>query len=137
MSNDRRYARFYYGDFIRDYPDVYGNDAALAAFLRLLSAAEMAWPATPEIPRSCRPKGLSILVGCGLVKVTGHTFVLKGFAKEREMRSHSGRNAAAVRWHSGGNADPMPKRGEEKKEEKGEQGVRPLEGRHLSAVVDP
>lgn len=140
MSKDvRRFARFYYAEFVRDYPDVYADDAAFAAFMRLLTAAEMAWPTTPEVPRSVRPKGLKTLVDKGLVRVVGHTFTLKGFVKERTQRAESASNAAAHRWHSGGNADAyadaMPKRREDKRE--GERGVRALERPALSAVVHP
>jgi hypothetical protein len=137
----RRYARFYYAEFMRDYPDVYGDDAAFAAFLRLLTAAEMAWPTTPEIPRSIRAKGLRILTERGLVKVTGHNFVLKGFVRERTQRSDSARNAAASRWHSDSNADAdanaMPKKKREEEEEKAQHGVRPLDEPRALGLVKP
>lgn len=138
----RRYARFYYAEFMRDYPDVYADDAAFAAFMRLLSAAEMAWPTTPEMPRSLRPKGLRTLVDRGLVKVTGHTFVLKGFIKERTVRAESGRKGAAVRWDSDGNAtadaNAMQRgRGREEEEESAKRGLRPLDGGRSSGAVQP
>lgn len=141
-ADRRRYARFYYADFMRDYPDIYGDDAAFAAFMRLLTVAEMAWPATPELPRSIRPKGLRTLVDRGLVKVTGHTFLLKGFVKERTLRADSARRAAALRWQSVGNADAyadaMPKKKrEEEEEEKGERGLRPLDGGRSHGRVHP
>ena len=137
----RRFLRFYYPEFMRDYPDVYADDAAFSAFIRLLAAAEMAWPATPELPRSIRPKALRVLTARSLVKVSGHTFALKGFVKEREMRADSARNAAAQRWHSNSNADAyadaMPKRGEDEEKREAERGRRPLDGGPSLAVVKP
>lgn len=110
--DDRRYARFYYPEFIRDYPTVYADDAAFAAWMRLLVVAEQMWPMDGELPRSLRPRPLRTLVEAGLVTVTGSTFAIKGHAAERSRRSDSGRNAAAVRWDSGRNAnasaDAMP-----------------------------
>lgn len=101
----RTYARFYYQEFQRDYPTIYANDAAFATFMRLLSLAEAVWPATPGLPRSATPKGLDPLVSVGLVCIVGTTFTLKGFVAERTRRGSAARHAAAVRWHSSGNAD--------------------------------
>lgn len=94
----RRYARFYYGEFIRDYPQVYGDDAAFASFMRLLSTAEAMYPASPELPRSVRPKGLRALVEAGLVTVTGVHYTMKGFKAERTQRSQSASQNATLRW---------------------------------------
>ena len=109
---DRRYARFYYPEFVRDYQDVYTDDAAFATWLRLLVTAEQMWPMTPELPRSVRPRGLRVLVERGLVTTDGVTFHVKGLDAERTRRSASARNAAAVRWQSDrnadGNAESMP-----------------------------
>lgn len=102
---DRRYARFYYAEFLRDYPAVYGDDAAFAAWMRLLVVAEQMWPLPMELPRSVRPRALRVLVGTGLVATDGTHFALKGLDAERTRRRDSGRKGAAVRWESDGNAN--------------------------------
>jgi hypothetical protein len=106
--DDRRYARFYYPEFIRDYPEVYADDAAFAAWMRLLVIAEQMWPMPAELPRSVRPRPLRTLVDAGLVSLTGVTFALKGHAAERQRRSDTGRNAAALRWDSERSANAVP-----------------------------
>lgn len=122
MSDDRKYVRVYYNDLIRDYPDVWASDAALATWLRMLATADPMWPTPPELPRSVRAKPLGDLVDASLVSVDGaHRFQMKGMDAERTRRSDAGRNAAAQRWQSKGNADrnaeSMPKRAEQSKDE--------------------
>lgn len=103
--DDRRYARFYYPEFIRDYPTVYSNDAAFATWMRLLVVAEQMWPMPSELPRSVRSRPLAVLVEAGLVTVDGTAFRLKGHDAERSRRRDSARKGAAVRWDSDGNAN--------------------------------
>lgn len=102
MSAVRKFARFYYPEFQRDYPDVYADDNAFSAWLRLLVISEQAWPATPELPRSIRPKALRVLTAPRergpLVTVTGHGFAIKGFAAERSRR-HDAAVAGALAKH--------------------------------------
>lgn len=113
MTKDGRvYARFYYLEFIRDYPAIYQDDAALSTWLRLLVHADQVWPMVPELPRSVRPGPLRKLVDAKLVTVTGVTYAVKGQAAERARRSNAGKAGAAVRWDSERNAnasaDAMP-----------------------------
>lgn len=103
--DDRRYARFYFPEFIRDYPAVYRDDAALATWLRLLVVAEQMWPMVAEIPRSVRPRPLSVLTDAGLVATDGTSFAIKGHDAERTRRRDSGRIGASVRWENDGNAN--------------------------------
>lgn len=99
MSRDeRKYVRFYYPEFVRDYRDVYEDDAAYAAWMRLLVLAEQVWPLTPELPRSVRSRPLRLLVERGLVVIKGHEFTIKGLDAERGRRHESARNAADARW---------------------------------------
>jgi hypothetical protein len=110
---ERPYARVYFDDLQRDYPDIYADDAALAAWLRLLVIAEKMWPSVPEVPRSIRPRALYSLVDAGLVeRMPPHCYRIKGLDAERTRRQESARNAAGVRWQSdrnaAGNAEPMP-----------------------------
>jgi hypothetical protein len=101
--NDERYVRIYYT--IRTDPKfeaVYGDDAALAAWVRLLLDADAVWPAPASIPKSCRAGAFRRLVESGIVDaLPGHLFRVHGLDAEREKRGQSGRNAAAMRWHSG------------------------------------
>lgn len=119
--SERRFARFYYPEFKRDYPDIYADDRAFATWMRLLAGAEDAWPATPELPRSVKSAALRMLTDRGLVTVTGDHYELRGFVTERSRREENARNAAAKRWHSDGNANAsapaMPKRERRENEE--------------------
>ena len=141
---DRTYARFYYAEFIRDYPHIYADDAAFAAWVRLLATAEAMWPAHPELPRSVKTRTLAKLSACGLIDTDGMTYSVKGMDAERTRRRDAARNAAAHRWHSegsthgnaNGNAESMPSRAETRSiTTKGKQGVRPLASG--PALVDP
>jgi hypothetical protein len=133
---DRRYARFYYPEFVHDYPDVYADDAAFATWMRLLVTAEQMCPMDPEIPRSTRSKPLSKLVDRGLVATDGRTYAIKGHAAERDRRSQTGRNAAAVRWESERNANALPSTST-RTSTKGVRGVRPLDGGHVNGTGHP
>lgn len=110
---DRKFSRFYYDDFIREFPEVYADDAAFAAWMRLLVRAEKDWPTTPELPRSVRPRALTRLVDAGLVlPCDAHCYRIRGFDAERSRRQGIARNASAQRWQSERNAnasdDAMP-----------------------------
>lgn len=100
--NDERYVRVYYS--IRTDPKfeaVYGDDASLAAWVRLLLDADAVWPAPASIPKSCKPGAFRRLVDAGIVDaLPGHLFRVHGLDAERDKRGQSGRNAAAMRWHS-------------------------------------
>lgn len=114
---DRHYVRVYHDDLQRDYPAIYADDAALAAWLRLLVVADKMWPSIPELPRSIRPRALYTLVESGLVEqLPGHCFRIRGHDAERAKRQQSAKDAAASRWQSKGNAagtaERMPSRAE-------------------------
>jgi hypothetical protein len=122
MSDDRKYVRVYHDDLIRDYPEIYDDDPALAAWLRLLVIADTMWPTAPELPRSVKARPLARLTSIGLVLVLPrHRFRIRGLDAERIRRADAGRNAAVKRWHgkgnAGGNAEPMPRRDETRRDE--------------------
>lgn len=100
MAESRPYARIYYQDLKRDYPEVWFDPTALSTFVRLLTEAEIAYPAEPELPRSIRRADLSILTACGLIQVVnGHgVYRVKGHAKERAERLERAGRGAAKRW---------------------------------------
>lgn len=116
---ERPYIRIYHDDLMRDYPHVWKDDAALAAYARLLVVADKMWPTLPELPRSVKPRALAVLNqpnadGKRLVEMMpSHCYRIRGHDAERQKRQDSARNAAAERWHSGsnagGNAEAMPK----------------------------
>lgn len=140
MARDERtYARFYYPEFIRDYPHIYTDDAAFAAWVRMFVTAEAMWPAGPELPRSVKTRILAKLTSSGLITTDGRTFRVRGMDAERTRRQESARKAAAMRWHSTGNAsahaDAMPRRDETRRE--GKRDANPVEKRGPIRLVDP
>lgn len=108
--SERPYARVYYVDLERDYPEVWKDDAMLATFVRLLCLCEAAYPMRLEIPRSADDAAVERLLATGLVfSAGGFTFGIKGMDAERNARSNAARNAAASRWSD---ARAMPNRTE-------------------------
>jgi hypothetical protein len=107
------YARVYFR-FIDDHPAVYEDDRLLAAWLRLLMAAEGAYPASASIPRWCKTATIERLAKEGVVDLLpGDRYRIHGLAKERERRTKQARDAANARWgrgdadaSDGRNADP-------------------------------
>lgn len=118
VSDDNTYARLYHR-FRVEFPDVYGNDAQLAAWVRLLMLADASWPSRPFMPRSVKSRPLAALVGVGLVILDGDSYTVLGLDAERTRRRNAGRAGAAARWHSDGNANAsaiaMPSRAEQSK----------------------
>lgn len=113
------YVRVYYR--VVDDPRferIFTDARALGTWLQLLLVADAMFPATAPMPSYIHRPSLKLLVEAGIVEIRAHQrFVIHGLASEREMRSHSARNAAALRWHSVRNADPMPLRNETKRNE--------------------
>lgn len=138
--SDRTYARFYFPEFIRDYPHIYADDAAFAAWMRLFVTAEAMWPAYPELPRSVRQRVLAKLTSCGLITTDGRTYQVKGMDAERTKRRDSARNAAAMRWQSArtaeGHASAMPRRDETRRDEEAKRDGTPV-GPRAPGLVKP
>jgi hypothetical protein len=106
------YVRVYYS--IIDDPKfeaVYGCDAALATWLRLLLIADALYPSSAPIPQGTSKRGLALLVEATIVELLpGGQYRVCGLAKERERRSSVGRAGAETRWmlaHSERNANAM------------------------------
>jgi len=113
------YVRVYYR-VISDprFENIYTNARALGTWLQLLLIADGMFPAPAPIPAYVHGPSLRLLVDAGLVDLRTHSqYVVHGLASERQMRSDSARNAAAVRWHSARNADQMPLRNDTKRYE--------------------
>lgn len=121
MAERAPYSRVYWG--IVDDPKfaiVYDDDHALATWLRLLLIADQAHPASGHLPSGCRKATVQALAEAKLIRVTGSRFRITGLDAERNMRSESARNAAALRWHSdrsnGADASGMPRRDETRRD---------------------
>ncbi len=99
------YVKVYYS--IRTDPrfeTIYGDDAALAAWLRLLMAADAIWPAPADIPKWVRQGPFRKLVEAGLVEVSGAHYCIHGLDAERGKRSDRASNAAVARWATAGSS---------------------------------
>jgi hypothetical protein len=101
----RVYSRVYHE--IRDDPKfaaVYSDDHALATWLRLLIAADMAWPASAEFAAGVRRPVVARLAAAGLVDVQANPkmFRMHGLDKERGMRAEAARSAADASWKDRG-----------------------------------
>jgi hypothetical protein len=93
-------------------------------------SADAVWPATADIPRGLSMAHVKMLVECGLVdELPDHRFRIHGLDAERNARSIAGRNAAALRWHSGGNADPLPSKAEQRQDEQSKVTPPPFKGK--------
>lgn len=94
------YVRVYYR-IIDDpkFSSVYDNDASLAAWLRLLLAADAMHPAPAHIPRGVKAAALDRLVKAELIDLLpGDRYRLHGLKSERERRQEQARKAARERW---------------------------------------
>jgi hypothetical protein len=99
VSDYRPFARFYYVDFLRDYPQIARDNDALATYLRLLAIADAMYPAVPEVPRSEKAVHVRKLVEATLVKlVPPYGFQIKGMEVDRGRRYERARTAASTRW---------------------------------------
>lgn len=107
--SEQPYSRVYWSvmdddkfDGIRESPRHFG------AWCLLLIVADMAFPAPAFPPPTVSRSSMKVLAEAGLVDLlSGGRFRIHGLEAERAKRSQSGRNAAAVRWHSKGNAKGM------------------------------
>jgi hypothetical protein len=93
-ASDRPYSRVYH-EILTDpkFEGIFRDDGTLAAWLRLLIAAEQAWPLPAMIPRSVDQLVLNTLVDHDLVVYAGNgdTFRIKGLDAERNRRAEAGR----------------------------------------------
>jgi hypothetical protein len=92
MSDERKYVRVYYSIIDDDrFKHVYSDNAALAAWLRMLLDADALWPASASLPSSLPKRVLRILTDSGLIEVSGARFRVHGLDAERQRRSDAGR----------------------------------------------
>ncbi len=96
------YSRVYH-ELADDHPEVY-DTPLLADYVRLLVAAEQAYPTRAKWAGHASRAAITRLVDVGLVTVDGARFTVKGLEKERGSRAQFARDAANVRWHGSSNA---------------------------------
>ncbi len=102
MSERAPYSRVYWS--IRDdakFAAILGDDHHLAAWLRLLIAADMAYPASADLPATARRSSVKALVDAGLVDlVPGGMFRIHGLDAERERRKQAATSRGTSVSHS-------------------------------------
>lgn len=103
MSERAPYSRVYWtirnDDRLKS--TIYPDDHHLATWLRLLVAADMAWPAPADIPSSARRASLTALEAAGVIEILpGGLFCFHGLDTERGRRAESARSSAAHRWQT-------------------------------------
>lgn len=122
-DTDRRHVRVYYS-IVEDerFADIYHDPRHLGTWLQLLLVADAMFPAASPLPAFVDPDSVKVLVEAGLIEEMPHKhFRVHGLSSERDKRSHSARNAAAMRWHTDTgtvrNAEPMPSRARAEQEQ--------------------
>jgi hypothetical protein len=97
----RPFARIYYVDLQRDYPEVWRDNDVHATYSRLLALADATWPVIPEVPRSEKRPYVQKLIDASLVSMCSEFgYRIKGFDAERSARSNAASNAASIGWAS-------------------------------------
>lgn len=99
MSERSPYSRVYWTIRNDDrLATIYPNDAHLAAWLRLLIAADMAWPAPADIPASIRRPSLRALCDAGIIELLpSGLFHFHGLDTERGRRREAAQASAGYR----------------------------------------
>lgn len=99
--SERPYSRVYWEVRADDrFVGIYTDNNHLATWLRLLIAADMAWPAPADLPASARRVSLAALSDAGLVELLpGHLFRVHGLDRERNERSQKARDSVMHRYN--------------------------------------
>lgn len=99
----RPYSRVYWE--ARDdskFRGIWTDDRVLGCWVRLLVAADMAYPASADLYHGINRKSLDVLVKAGLVDLLDHgTYRIHGLDRERSIRSRQATEAAHIRHGSG------------------------------------
>lgn len=117
MSDRAPYSRVYWS--IHDDPKfdgIRGDARLIGSWLLLLVAADMSYPSPAYLLPTVTRASVNRLVEAGLVDLLdGHRYRVHGLDKERQKRSQSASDAAAMRWHTERTPNPdaerMPSRG--------------------------
>jgi hypothetical protein len=114
---ERTYARVYH-EIVDDprFERIYGNDAALGTWLRMLLVADAVYPQSAPMPR--RNSSVTLLLRVGLIEERpNNRYAVHGLQAERERRAASSRIGAVKRWDNERNAKAMPSKAEQSREE--------------------
>ena len=117
MTTPRTYSRIYHEIVTHPrFDKVYGNPAALGTWLRMLLTADAMYPMPAPMP--AKNPTVRMLISVGLVEeLPGNHYTMRGLEAERERRSAVGRNAAQVRHGYERNANALPAKQEQSKEQ--------------------
>lgn len=100
MSERQPYSRVYWS--VRTDPKfdgIYADDRHLAAWLRLLIAADATWPAPADVPASARRSSVNALVEAKLIDLLpSGMFKVRGLDAERGRRRDAARDSADIRY---------------------------------------
>lgn len=81
---------------------IYPDDRHLATWVRLLIAADMAWPAPADVPSTARRASLAALEAAGVIELLpGGLFRFHGLDTERGKRADAARTSAGYRTDTG------------------------------------
>lgn len=107
-ARSRPYSRVYWeAPDDPKFVEVWDDNTRLATWLRLLVAADMAWPASASIYQGINRSALKVLCDVGLVDMqAAGRYRIHGLDRERNQRSESARDNANTRWH--GSAEGVP-----------------------------
>jgi hypothetical protein len=100
QPEQRPYSRVYW-EIVEDprFAEVFGDDHHLSTWLRLLVAADSAWPTPVALPRSASEESVRVLSEAGLIELLAHDhYRVHGLDAERERRSGRARASANMRW---------------------------------------
>jgi hypothetical protein len=90
--------------------NIYPHDARLGAWLRLLMAADMAWPGPADIPATANRKTLASLCDEGVIELLpGGMFRFHGLDSLRNERSEKARQSVRHRYDDGSTTGLRPK----------------------------
>ena len=89
--SDRPYSRLYH-ELADEYPDLF-DSPDLACYVRLLVAADQAWPSKARWAGYVEQDEIDRLAATGLVVIDGRRYTIKGLEKERRRRSSHARKA--------------------------------------------
>jgi hypothetical protein len=86
-----------YSTLARDHRRVWRDDQLLAGYVRLLMAADAAWPGPAELPRGADPDMVARLVAEEVIDVEDDLYHFHGLDEERRGRAKRGQIGGFVR----------------------------------------
>lgn len=98
------HVRVYHEDLMKNYPQMWDDNDALATWVRLFVIADKLWPSPGELPRGVGRAALKKLTDVGLVVLLpNHRYTCRGLDADRQRRRDAASKAANIKHH--GNPD--------------------------------